>query len=152
MTTFPFDPIARWWVNARAINRSYDSLITALEKGVTKAERTFAKRHTDKYHAIWTHTIGIEIWSQKKVATLLGEPDGAEDYDPYRPPKDTAWDDLLPLFKQARQDTIALAKRLAEAKLANNAVVHHKGWGNLTAKGWLLYIETHTDIEFDKIF
>lgn len=151
MTTFPFDPVARMWVNARAKRRSYASLITALEKGMKLAKRKDDNPPTTQHHALWTHIIGIEIWSQKKLATLLGEPDGATDYDPYRPPKDTPWDDLYPMLQKARQDTIALAKRLEQAKISDDAVVFHKGWGNLTAKGWLLYIITHADFEFKKI-
>ncbi|MCU0480481.1 MAG: DinB family protein [Anaerolineae bacterium] len=151
MTTFPFDPIARLWVNARAKRRSYASLITALEKGMKLAKSKSDKPASMQHHALWTHIIGIEIWSQKKLAGFFGEPIGEADYDPYRPPKDTPWDELYPMLQKVRQDTIALAKRLENAKISDEAVVFHKGWGNLTAKGWLLYIITHADVEFKKI-
>ncbi|PJF29885.1 MAG: DNA-binding protein [Phototrophicales bacterium] len=149
--TFPFDPIARWWVNGRTQNRSYDDLIAMLETGMKRIEKRAHAAPTDKYHALWTHIIGIEIWSQKKLAIALGEPAGEPEYMPYRPSKDTAWDDLLPLMRQTRAETIALAKRLSQANIAPQMTIHHNDWGDLTVKGWLMYIYLHADFEIKKI-
>jgi len=148
---FPFDPIACWWVNYRTQNRSYESLITMLEKGMAKIEKHAHIAPNDTYHALWTHIIGIEIWSQRKLATALGDPAGEHDYMPYRPSKNTEWDDLLPLMRQTRADTIALAKRLAQANVDPNLKINHNDWGDLTIKGWLMYIHLHTDFEVKKI-
>lgn len=149
--TFPFDPIARWWVNARTRQQSYEQLIALLETGMTRIEKQMQKPHTDKNHAIMTHIIGIEIWAQKKLATALGEPAGEHEYIPYRPSKDVAWDALLPLMRQTRADTIDLAKRLAQANINPNHTVRHNDWGDLTIKGWLMYIYLHADFEAKKI-
>ena len=148
---FPFDPIARWWVNYKTRNRSYDSLIAMLEKGMAKIETHVDVAPNDTYHALWTHIIGIEIWSQKKLATALGDPAGEHDYMPYRPAKDTAWDELVPLMRQTRADTIALAKRLAQANIDPKLTIHHNDWGDLTAKSWLMYMHLHADFEVKKI-
>lgn len=148
--TFPFDPFARWWANFRTQNRSYDDIITILQKGMTRIEKRFDKPQTDKHHALWTHIIGIEIWAQKKLATALGDPPGEPEYMPYRPSQDMAWADLFPLMRQTRQDTIALARRLAEASIANS-IIRHNDWGDLTLKGWLFFIHLHTDFEIKKI-
>ncbi len=148
---FPFDPIARWWVNYKTRNRSYDSLITMLEKGMGLIEKRLQKPDTDKNHAVLTHIIGIEIWSQKKLATALGDPAGEHEYMPYRPSKNTEWDNLVPLMRQTRADTIALAKRLAQANIDPNRKIKHNDWGDLTVKGWLMYMHLHADFEVKKI-
>lgn len=149
--TFPFDPIARWWVNGRTHNRSYDSLIALLEQGMVAIDSRFDKPPRDAHHALWTHIIGIEIWAQKKLATALGDPAGEPEYMPYRPAKDTAWEALAPLMRETRQNTIALAKRLAQSEVNPNQKIRHNDWGDLTLKGWLMYIYLHADFEIKKI-
>jgi hypothetical protein len=125
-----------------------------LAAGLEAAGRDLTKQianaaHTDRNHRVITHIIGIERWSQSRVKVALGEPFKPDEYDGYRPPKDTAWDALLPMFEATRQETINLAKNASPSVL--ETLVKHNTYRDLKVRGWLQYMQVHANFESRKL-
>lgn len=91
------------------------------------------------------HIIGIERWGQRRLQVALGEPLIMDESDRYYPPTNTGWDQLQQEFRQARQETVALAHRLEEADVCRGVKVPHNQWGALTVCGWLNYLNGHAN-------
>lgn len=143
-----FADIFRYLIIERpAKNKTKDDLITSLtESAQTVSQRLQSAPQTDKNHALATHIIGIERWSQQRLGAALGQDcDPAEEYDKYRPAKDTSWDELASLFGETRQRTLELAQALQAAQLDNK--VTHNDFGDVSARGWLHYMDVHAKLE-----
>lgn len=93
------------------------------------------------------HIVGIERWGQRRLRTLLGEPPVRDEHDGYRPGADLAWDDLRAAFREAREQTRALAVALGRAGVPRGRTVPHNDFGPLSAGGWLLYLNGHATRE-----
>ena len=89
------------------------------------------------------HVIGIERWSQRRLRTLLGEPLLMDEYDSYRPAADQPLKTLGALFKSTRQGTLDLVQELGKISGVESETVPHNEMGNLTVRGWLVYILSH---------
>ncbi len=100
---------------------------------------------TEQNHRVVTHIIGIEKWSQMRIQVVQGAPFRDDEYDLYRPPRNTSWDDLKSIFEQTRRETVALTQGLSAAQLAQR--VRHNSYGEMTAAAWLLYINLHSNLE-----
>lgn len=116
---------------------------TTLEQALTKVTES------PQSHALITHIIGIERWAQARLKVGLGSPMPHDEYNGYRPAKTTPWQDLRPLFQQARAESVALVAQLSEADLQR--VILHNQWGNLSLRGWAYYIQQHAAIEMRKL-
>ncbi len=132
-----------------AANRPPERLIALLEsEGETVAAGWRSAPQNSRNHSIQTHIIGIERWCQSRMRTVTGTPLIMDDYDPYRPPKDTAWEALVPLFEATRAETIALIRTLPAEKLAER--VMHNQYGSLTLRAWAFYASKHGIFESRK--
>lgn len=92
------------------------------------------------------HIVGIERWGQSRLRVALGEPLTMDEYDGYRPASDLDWEALQAEFPAARQDTLALVAQLDEAGAAEQRVPHND-FGQLSARGWLFYLNMHAKLE-----
>jgi hypothetical protein len=99
-------------------------------------------RHRD----ILSHIVGIERWGQNRLEVLLGKPFVQDEYDGYRPARETSYTDLLQQFQETRAHTVALAQRVVEANKENGTVPHNM-FGDLSAKGWVRYLNLHANSE-----
>lgn len=97
---------------------------------------------------VLNHVIGIERWGQRRLKVALGEPFVTEEYDGYRPPRETGWTDLQALFAETRAATVALARQLDDKA---DVKILHNGWGELTVRGWLNYLHVHASLESRKM-
>ncbi|MBN1965063.1 MAG: DinB family protein [Anaerolineae bacterium] len=97
------------------------------------------------------HIIGIERWGQRHLLVALGEPDTEDEYDGYRPSNDLDWDELRGEFRTTRHDTISIALELAEADVGIDVTVMHKQYGKLSVYAWLYYLNTHANLEGERV-
>lgn len=110
-----------------------------------------AKADSPRHRAVFSHIIGIERWGQNRLKVALGTPYIRDEYNGYRPAKSDTREELLTAFRATRADTIQLANQLQEAGKAE-ALVPHNAYGDLTALGWLRYLDLHATIEARKIW
>jgi hypothetical protein len=138
-------------IDRPARKKSAQDLISSLDEGRDALlTRYDAAQDNDANHKVMTHIIGIERWGQTRLRQALGEPPGEVEYDTYRPPQDTPWGDLRPLFEETRAETIRLAGDLDTAgKL--DAVVPHNTFGDFSIRGWLSYLASHSNLESKRL-
>lgn len=117
--------------------------------GKTLSTRFKGASHTPKTHSVITHIIGIERWGQARVRVALGDPYRQEEYDGYRPAKETAWEELPRLFEETRAETVRLTRLLSDAQ-AQTPIAHNE-FGDISARGWLGYLNMHANIESRKV-
>jgi hypothetical protein len=133
-----------------ANNKTLADFVQELEDSQgTIAERIQQAEENDKNHDQITHIIGIERWAQEKLQEALGAPPYEDEYDNYRPPTTTRWQDLLPLFESVRKDTITLTKELEQVD--PDTKIKHNQFGEMTIKAWLQYITGHATMEAKRI-
>jgi hypothetical protein len=99
---------------------------------------------------VLSHVIGIERWGQSRLKVLLGAPFQQDEYDGYRPARETTWDTLQTQFTDTRAETVRLALELG-SKADNEQKVLHNMYGPLTAQAWLNLLNTHANMESRKI-
>lgn len=105
---------------------------------------------TVRNRIVLRHIIGIERWGQRRLRVAFAEPLLMDNYDDYRPPKETAWEDMKDLFTSVRAETVALARKLQDVVMPEMTVPHNH-YGNLTLGGWLQYLNLHANLESRKI-
>jgi hypothetical protein len=133
-----------------AKNKSVQEFVQGLEKNRDAILARIRKvPNTPRNHSVITHIIGIERWAQRRIKCALGEAFVKDEYNPYRPPKDVAWDALPKLFEDTRRETIALVQKLSPTAL--NTRVNHNTFGDISVRGWLNYIQIHGDGESKKL-
>jgi hypothetical protein len=117
--------------HAAAVRRSGDDL----------RARLAAARGSEGEAARLRHVIGIERWGLKRLRVLLGEPFVAGGHRPYLPPEGTPWEQLVRDFSAVRAETVKVAERLAAGGPTRS--VNHDQFGELSAHGWLRYLDGH---------
>lgn len=128
-----------------------EELIAELEAaGKRSMQQIMEKLPTERNYKLLNHVIGIERWGQQRLRVGLGAPFQLDEYDRYRPPFGISWNELQDLFQQTRQETLALATRLAEQGLAEKTVLHND-FGELTINHWLCYLRIHARNELWKM-
>ncbi len=149
--------VANFLLERPGRKQTYTEWANMLASSGRKVEESIQKAaHNPKNHAVVTHIIGIERWSQSRLHLILGgKPnDGAtesDEYDAYRPAKDTDWEQLPSLFATTRADTVALTKRLAKQNISVDATAVHNQFGPLTARAWLRYLDFHANTESKRL-
>jgi hypothetical protein len=96
------------------------------------------------------HVIGIERWGQQRLNALLGQPLVIDEYDSYRPGESLSLPALREIFLQTRQETLSIIDKIAAAGVENETVPHND-LGDISAKGWLYYLESHATREGSRI-
>ena len=91
------------------------------------------------------HIIGIERWGQRRLQVALGERLVMDESDRYYPPAAAGWEQLRETFRETRQETVTLVRRLDVADVGRDVTVPHNQWGELTVYGWLNYLNGHAN-------
>jgi hypothetical protein len=140
------------FVENPAQKQSFAQLTARLEKTQGKiANRINAVKtqNLEKHRALVRHIIGIERWGTARLKVALGEAfkrDGQKDYHPDQNRNLTA---LLEDFNNTRLETLRVAKLLEQQN--PDAKIEHNGFGPLSVKGWLAYLNVHAETESKKL-
>ncbi|MFN8490993.1 MAG: hypothetical protein U0350_25590 [Caldilineaceae bacterium] len=97
------------------------------------------------------HIAGIERWGQRRLRVFLGEPYVQDEYDGYRPTAELNYAQLQDFFHATRQETVQIARKIADAKVSDAATVPHNFVGKLSARAWLRYLDIHANTESKRI-
>ena len=71
----------------------------------------------------------------------------AEEYDRYQPADTLDWPALRDLIAAARQETIALGRRIEAQRIDDTVTASHNALGQLSAREWSRYLATHAYTE-----
>jgi hypothetical protein len=104
---------------------------------------------TGKQRAMLRHVIGIERWGLARLRVLLGDPFASAGHRVHLPPESATWSELVSQFGEVRGETVAVAERLAAEKVTGS--VNHNQFGELSAHGWLRYLNGHAIRELRKL-
>ena len=127
-----------------AKGRSYEDFLRKLQKN----ETTVHGRLVNARDSAWNrtravHVIGIERWGTRRLRVLLGEPLIMDEYDGYAPSAQLSMVELAQEFKQTRAATLAVVHELQNKGIAISQTVKHNEVGDLSAGGWIFYLENH---------
>lgn len=106
---------------------------------------------SEKNRKTLSHMIGIERWSERRLQVALGEPFIDEEYNDYRPSRDTSWDDLRTQFAETRAATVATIQALANQNVAKSVMIKHNQFGDISMGAWTRYIYNHANLESKRI-
>ena len=95
----------------------------------------------EKQRAKLRHVIGIEKWGQSRLRVFFGDPFASAGHRTHLPPEGAPWSELVRGFGEMRGETVAIAERLAAENPATT--VSHNQFGELSAHGWLRYVNGH---------
>lgn len=144
--------VAPLFIENPAQKQSFAQLTVKLEKSqgeITTRIRGVQTQNLEKHRATLRHIIGIERWGAERLKVALGETfkhDGQKDYHP-NPNSDVAA--LLEDFNHTRLETLRVAKLVEQQN--PNAKIEHNGFGLLSVKGWLAYLNIHSSMESQKL-
>jgi hypothetical protein len=140
------------FIEMPASRRTLDELRADLEKGQSVIVEQAQKAGDSEYHRkVLNHIIGIERWGQARLRVFLGDPFKPEEYDGYRPPRETSWADLQTQFTETRQATLALLGQIGQAQINPAMRSVHNMFGPLTPRGWLFYLYFHSTAESKRL-
>ncbi len=140
------------FVENPAQKQSFAQLTLRLEQSqgeIANRITAASSQNLEKHRATLRHIIGIERWGTERLKVALGEPfkrDGQKDYHP-SPSSD--FSALLEDFNSTRLETLRIAKLVEQQN--PNAKIEHNGFGPLSVKGWLRYLNVHAESESKKL-
>lgn len=136
----------------RARGRSANELAERLERSGRELEERLERASLDPAgREKIRHVVGIERWGQRRLRVLLGDPFDAGGHRPYRPGDDADDAALRAAFTDTRAATVALARDLDAAGVDLARTVLHDDLGELSARGWLVYLDGHAKIELARL-
>jgi hypothetical protein len=139
--------ILRPLVQRAARRLTLEELRTNFETSATTISAAMAKAaDTPRNRAQANHVIGIERWGQRRLRTLFGQPLVIDEYDGYRPGENQTISSLRDSFLQTREETLKLVDEIGAANFEEKTVPHND-LGDISAKGWLYYLESHASRE-----
>jgi hypothetical protein len=128
----------------RAKNMSWDDLTRRLEGSAEIVLPRFDNAsNTPRQIEAAKHVIGIERWAQRRLKIALGEPTTMDEYDSYRPEQLNDIKALREEFASMRRDTVAILRQLHDAGVPLEKTTPHNEVGQLTIRGWVLYLTDH---------
>jgi DinB superfamily len=146
-----FKFVGKLMIENPAQKKSYAQLKASLERGgETILERFNKAGEMPKSIELLRHITTIERWGANRLRVILGEksfePDSSK---AYTPAANATWAELLEGFRTTRAETVALSQQL-ELREPENRVSHNQ-MGELSGKGWLNYLASHSDLESRKL-
>lgn len=81
----------------------------------------------------------------------LGEPVLHDEYDAYRPRTDLSMEQLRAALVETRMETVRLARELGARAVEATGTVAHNQFGELSLRGWLRYLDTHANLESQRL-
>ena len=132
-------------------NKDMAEIAQDLDLAGGRLKHTFAaaKDNPDNRRLL-SHIVGIERWGQSRLRVALGEPLTIDEYDDYRPPRESTWPALQDAFSETRQQTVAVVQALGKANVADVKVPHNQ-FGPLSIRSWLRYLDMHANLEAKKL-
>jgi hypothetical protein len=91
------------------------------------------------------HIIGMERWMQSRMRVALGAPFIQEEYDSYRPPEDTPWQDLKRTFFDVREASCDLCIEFEAKNVDPAQKIVHNSVGEMSVKAWMEYVLSHSN-------
>lgn len=138
------------FLNRPAANRTFAQFADQLDRGGQAITARFTTAGDHPFNRrLLNHIIGIERWGQHRLEVALGETLLLDEYNGYRPPRDTEWQPLLAEWRATRNTTLALIPHL-EANADAQLRIPHNDFGPLTVGGWLHYLYLHAHFEARK--
>lgn len=135
-----------------AIQAGIAGLVKSLESHQATIEHhVTSKADSPRHRAVFSHIIGIERWGQNRLKVALGAPYILDEYNNYRPAKSDVREELLTAFRATRAETIQVAHQIQATGKAETRIPHN-AYGDLTALGWLRYLDLHATMETKKIW
>ncbi len=142
MTLFGF--ASRLFYHVMTKGKDYADLLAQLERTQDVVyTRMLNAKDTTLNRERAAHVIGIERWGARRLRVLLGEPLVMDEYDGYAPSTALSMAELAEEFKQTREATAALVRQLRDAGVKLDQTVKHNEAGDLSAAGWIYYVENH---------
>lgn len=127
--------------------RSLTEMMVALQASGQKLQRRFGGcPDVPRNRQVLSHIVGIERWGQRRLRVALGDPFEMDEYNAYRPARETDWATLQTMFTETRRETIRLIGLIERAGVVDMRVRHNM-YGDLTVRGWLKYLLVHADAE-----
>jgi hypothetical protein len=143
--------LIRSFIEGRASRASLDELRKGLETGGEKVARRIAHAaDTPSNRKQAGHIIGIERWGAQRLRTVqtLVSPPVVDESDGYRPHGDQPMSALSAEFTSARAETLALIEVLRPMQ---DRRVPHNDLGELSVRGWLVYLSNHAGVESKRL-
>ncbi len=140
------------FVENPAQKQSFAQLTLRLEKTqteITSRIRGVQTQNLEKHRATIRHIIGIERWGTARLKVALGEPFKRDGQKDYHPSPNSNFTQLLEDFNNTRLETLRVAKLVEQQN--PNAKIEHNGFGPLSVKGWLGYLNIHAEMESKKL-
>ena len=132
-------------------NKDFAEIAQELDLAGGRLKHTFASaKDNPDNRRLLGHIVGMERWGQSRLRVALGEPLTMDEYDDYRPPRDSTWPALQGAFSETRQQSVALIQQLGQAYIANIKVPHNQ-FGPLSVRSWLRYLDLHANLEAKKL-
>ncbi|MBU6348887.1 MAG: DinB family protein [Chloroflexi bacterium] len=147
-----FKTVAEWVVERPGRSKSYDEWKQQLNvSGAAIEARASQSNSPDRARSVLRHLTGIERWGQRRLQILLGAAPIQDNYDGYQPDADLDLAGQLAAFAQTRAATLKLVDQLKEAGVSDTLKADHNDYGQLSARGWLRYLDLHASLESKKI-
>jgi len=145
--TFASDIFLNRWTRGRSLTE----MMVALQAAGQNLQRKFERLPDAPYNRrVLSHIVGIERWGQRRLRVALGDSFALDEYDGYRPTRETDFAMLRQMFAETRRETIRLIGLLDRAGVGDVRVQHNK-YGDLTVRGWLRYLLMHANLEALKL-
>ncbi len=122
-----------------------------LTKSGAAIDQRAAKTKTPIAGDTLRHITSIERWGQRRLQVALGEPLIEDESDRYMPAPEPDLAKLRATFRDTRQATVELTQKLAAANVNPQLTIPHNQFGPLTVRGWLSYLNTHANLESQRI-
>lgn len=111
------------------------------------AERMRSAADTPTNRGQASHLTGIERWAQPRLRVFLGDKLVQDEYDSYRPSADLNMAAQAKAFSDTRAATLELIAALQKAGAPGAQTTPHNDIGQLSLRGWLMYLENHSKSE-----
>ena len=143
--------IIRSYVESRAAKTSLEEIRKELESNRDEVSRRMAAAADTPGNCDQAgHVIGIERWAAHRMRSALSPSESPvlDEYDGYRPASDLPLSALAAAFRDTRAETLALLETLREMQ---DCRIPHNQLGDLSVRGWFVYLSNHAEMESKKL-
>ena len=144
--------VAPLFIENPAQKQSFAQLTLRLEKSqgeIANRINAVKTQNLEKHRATLRHIIGIERWGTSRLKVALGEAFKRDGQKDYHPDPNSDFSALFEDFNITRVETLRVAKLVEQQN--PNAKIEHNGFGPLSIKGWLAYLNILASMESQKL-
>jgi hypothetical protein len=145
--------LAGWLLFARPWQTAdYTTLQTLLtSSGDTIVTNMRYVADTSANRDIIRHIIGIEVWAQQRLNSLIRGDAYSAEYDQLEPVQTLTLTELTDCMASTRAQSIAVINQLQHAGVALTQTVPHNQFGGSSVVAWTRYMVSHAMIEHKKL-